>query len=78
MLVNEFYVQQVLIETKPSPCLGICSESGGSKRPFTIDDYFNNTIRKKLYNLYWISGISLCQICSAAVVVLLCILCVKK
>uniref|UniRef100_A0A8C7Z5Q6 Fibroblast activation protein, alpha n=1 Tax=Oryzias sinensis TaxID=183150 RepID=A0A8C7Z5Q6_9TELE len=32
-----------------------CSESDGTKRPFTLGDYFNNTFRKKSYNLYWIS-----------------------
>ncbi|XP_041856770.1 dipeptidyl peptidase 4 [Melanotaenia boesemani] len=31
------------------------SKSGGTKRPFTLQDYFNDTIRKKSYNLYWIS-----------------------
>uniref|UniRef100_A0A7N6AID5 Uncharacterized protein n=1 Tax=Anabas testudineus TaxID=64144 RepID=A0A7N6AID5_ANATE len=31
------------------------SESGGSKRPFTFDDYFNDTIRWKSYNLHWIT-----------------------
>ncbi|XP_061580470.1 prolyl endopeptidase FAP [Cololabis saira] len=31
------------------------SKSGVTKRPFTLDDYFNNTIRRKSYNLYWIS-----------------------
>ncbi|XP_071329669.1 dipeptidyl peptidase 4 [Trachinotus anak] len=31
------------------------SKQGGAKRPFTLDDYFNNTIRWSSYNLYWIS-----------------------
>ncbi|XP_074550869.1 dipeptidyl peptidase 4 [Halichoeres trimaculatus] len=31
------------------------SKSDGTKRPFTLDDYFNNTIRWRAYNLYWIS-----------------------
>ncbi|KAM4731901.1 dipeptidyl peptidase 4 isoform 1-T2 [Anableps anableps] len=31
------------------------SRSGATKRPFTLQDYFNNTIRKKSYNLYWMS-----------------------
>ncbi|XP_049449959.1 dipeptidyl peptidase 4 [Epinephelus fuscoguttatus] len=31
------------------------SKSGVAKRPFTIEDYFNDTIRWKAYNLYWIS-----------------------
>ncbi|XP_041662359.1 dipeptidyl peptidase 4 [Cheilinus undulatus] len=31
------------------------SKSGGTKRPFTIEDYFNDTIRWRSYNLYWIS-----------------------
>uniref|UniRef100_A0A665UG95 Dipeptidyl peptidase 4-like n=1 Tax=Echeneis naucrates TaxID=173247 RepID=A0A665UG95_ECHNA len=32
----------------------ILSESD-TKRPFTLDDYFNDTIRWRSYNLYWIS-----------------------
>lgn len=35
----------------------IVAESGGSKRPFALDDYFNDTVRWRSYNLYWISGI---------------------
>lgn len=31
------------------------SKSDGAKRPFTFEDYFNDTIRWKKYNLYWIS-----------------------
>lgn len=31
------------------------SKSDGSKRPFTFEDYFNDTIRWNKYNLYWIS-----------------------
>ncbi|XP_042350467.1 dipeptidyl peptidase 4 [Plectropomus leopardus] len=31
------------------------SKSGVTKRPFTIQDYFNDTIRWKSYSLYWIS-----------------------
>ncbi|KAM4559378.1 dipeptidyl peptidase 4 [Odontesthes bonariensis] len=31
------------------------SKSGATKRPFTLDDYFNDTILKRSYNLYWIS-----------------------
>ncbi|XP_047457847.1 dipeptidyl peptidase 4 [Mugil cephalus] len=31
------------------------SKSGHAKRPFTLVDYFNDTIRWKRYNLYWIS-----------------------
>lgn len=34
------------------------SEPGGNTRPFTFDDYFNDTIRWKAYNLHWISGTS--------------------
>ncbi|XP_020310387.1 dipeptidyl peptidase 4 isoform X1 [Oncorhynchus mykiss] len=30
-------------------------EDGGSKRPFSLADYFNDTIRYKIYNLRWIS-----------------------
>eukprot|EP00064_Thunnus_orientalis_P013089 superscaffoldBa00002088_g13126 len=33
----------------------IISESGVTKRPFTLEDYFNDTIRWRSYNLYWIS-----------------------
>ncbi|XP_026151618.1 dipeptidyl peptidase 4 isoform X4 [Mastacembelus armatus] len=33
----------------------IISEPGDNKRQFTLDDYFNNTIRWKAYNLHWIS-----------------------
>uniref|UniRef100_A0A671YH73 Fibroblast activation protein, alpha n=1 Tax=Sparus aurata TaxID=8175 RepID=A0A671YH73_SPAAU len=31
------------------------SESGGAKRPYTFEDYFNDTIRWKSFNVYWIS-----------------------
>ncbi|KAI3356209.1 hypothetical protein L3Q82_017456, partial [Scortum barcoo] len=31
------------------------SNSQGIKRPYTFEDYFNDTIRWKSYNLYWIS-----------------------
>ncbi|XP_033990356.1 dipeptidyl peptidase 4 [Trematomus bernacchii] len=31
------------------------SKSDGAKKPFSFDDYFNDTIRWKSYNLYWIS-----------------------
>uniref|UniRef100_A0A8C4HK73 Fibroblast activation protein, alpha n=1 Tax=Dicentrarchus labrax TaxID=13489 RepID=A0A8C4HK73_DICLA len=31
------------------------SKSDGIKRPYTFEDYFNDTIRWKSYNLYWIS-----------------------
>ncbi|XP_015225884.1 PREDICTED: dipeptidyl peptidase 4-like [Cyprinodon variegatus] len=31
------------------------SRPGAPKRPFTLQDYFNDTIRKKSYNLYWLS-----------------------
>uniref|UniRef100_A0A3P9NPW6 Fibroblast activation protein, alpha n=1 Tax=Poecilia reticulata TaxID=8081 RepID=A0A3P9NPW6_POERE len=31
------------------------SRSGATKRPFTLQDYFNDTIRKKSYSLYWMS-----------------------
>uniref|UniRef100_A0A671YNQ6 Fibroblast activation protein, alpha n=1 Tax=Sparus aurata TaxID=8175 RepID=A0A671YNQ6_SPAAU len=34
------------------------SESGGAKRPYTFEDYFNDTIRWKSFNVYWISGIT--------------------
>ncbi|XP_077473310.1 dipeptidyl peptidase 4 [Stigmatopora argus] len=30
-------------------------KSEGHKRPYTLEDYFNGTIRWKSYNLYWIS-----------------------
>uniref|UniRef100_A0A8C6PS76 Fibroblast activation protein, alpha n=1 Tax=Nothobranchius furzeri TaxID=105023 RepID=A0A8C6PS76_NOTFU len=33
------------------------SKSGASKRPFTLQDYFNTTIRKRSYNLHWISDV---------------------
>lgn len=32
-------------------------ESSDVKRPYTFEDYFNDTIRWKSYNMYWISGI---------------------
>lgn len=31
------------------------SKSQGIKRPLTLEDYFNDTIRWRSYNLYWIS-----------------------
>ncbi|XP_054642062.1 dipeptidyl peptidase 4 isoform X2 [Dunckerocampus dactyliophorus] len=31
------------------------SKSTGAKRPFTLEDYFNDSIRWRSYNLYWIS-----------------------
>ncbi|CAG5865552.1 unnamed protein product [Menidia menidia] len=31
------------------------NKSGATKRPFTLADYFNDTIAKRSYNLYWIS-----------------------
>ncbi|XP_069009657.1 dipeptidyl peptidase 4 [Embiotoca jacksoni] len=31
------------------------SKSGDVKRPFNLEDYFNNTMRWRSYNLYWIS-----------------------
>ncbi|XP_057707431.1 dipeptidyl peptidase 4 [Corythoichthys intestinalis] len=31
------------------------SKSEARKRPFTLEDYFNDTIRWRSYNLYWIS-----------------------
>uniref|UniRef100_A0A3P8VVB8 Fibroblast activation protein, alpha n=1 Tax=Cynoglossus semilaevis TaxID=244447 RepID=A0A3P8VVB8_CYNSE len=31
------------------------SKREGPKRPYTLDDYFNDTIRWRAYNLYWIS-----------------------
>lgn len=33
----------------------IYNKSGGNKRPFSLDDYFNDTLRWRAYNLYWIS-----------------------
>uniref|UniRef100_A0A3B4Z0D3 Dipeptidyl peptidase 4-like n=1 Tax=Stegastes partitus TaxID=144197 RepID=A0A3B4Z0D3_9TELE len=30
-------------------------KSSGAKRPFTLQDYFNDTIRWRSYNVYWIS-----------------------
>ncbi|XP_037344577.2 dipeptidyl peptidase 4 [Pungitius pungitius] len=36
-------------------CAVYYSRSEGPKRLFTLDDYFNDTIRWKSYNLYWIS-----------------------
>uniref|UniRef100_A0A8C2WX48 Fibroblast activation protein, alpha n=1 Tax=Cyclopterus lumpus TaxID=8103 RepID=A0A8C2WX48_CYCLU len=33
----------------------IISESDSPQRPFTLEDYFNDTIRRRSYNLYWIS-----------------------
>ncbi|XP_065818202.1 dipeptidyl peptidase 4 isoform X1 [Labrus bergylta] len=39
--------------TKHQMC--IISEPNGTKRPFTLQDYFNDTIRWRSYNLYWIS-----------------------
>lgn len=43
----------------------IISESGGNKRPFSLDDYFNDTFRWRAYNLYWISGITVSRLTSA-------------
>lgn len=43
----------------------IISESGGNKRPFSLDDYFNDTFRWRAYNLYWISGITVSHLTSA-------------
>lgn len=31
------------------------SKSGATKRPFTLEEYFNDTIRWRSYNVYWIS-----------------------
>ncbi|XP_034417579.1 dipeptidyl peptidase 4 [Cyclopterus lumpus] len=31
------------------------SQSDSPQRPFTLEDYFNDTIRRRSYNLYWIS-----------------------
>ncbi|CAJ1079308.1 dipeptidyl peptidase 4 [Xyrichtys novacula] len=31
------------------------NNKNGTKRPFTLEDYFNDTIRWRSYNLYWIS-----------------------
>lgn len=31
------------------------NKPGATKRPFTLEDYFNDTIRWRSYNLYWIS-----------------------
>ncbi|XP_040056602.2 dipeptidyl peptidase 4 isoform X1 [Gasterosteus aculeatus] len=36
-------------------CAVYYSRSEGPKRLFTLEDYFNDTIRWKSYNLYWIS-----------------------
>uniref|UniRef100_A0A674F5B5 Fibroblast activation protein, alpha n=1 Tax=Salmo trutta TaxID=8032 RepID=A0A674F5B5_SALTR len=33
----------------------VSGEDAGSNRPFTLADYFNDTIRYKIYNLRWIS-----------------------
>lgn len=34
----------------------LVSGSNGAQRPFTFEDYFNDSVRWKSYNLYWISG----------------------
>lgn len=49
------YIQHV---NKVNAALCIISESQGIKRPLTLEDYFNDTIRWRSYNLYWISGIT--------------------
>lgn len=37
-------------------CFCFFLESNDLKRPFTFEDYFNDTIRWQSHNLYWISG----------------------
>uniref|UniRef100_A0A665UG50 Dipeptidyl peptidase 4-like n=1 Tax=Echeneis naucrates TaxID=173247 RepID=A0A665UG50_ECHNA len=44
----------ITLITIPAHLTCILSESD-TKRPFTLDDYFNDTIRWRSYNLYWIS-----------------------
>lgn len=46
----------------PFRALVLFSESNGAQRPFTFEDYFNNNIRWKSYNLYWISGMPVEQL----------------
>uniref|UniRef100_A0A8C9WRX4 Dipeptidyl peptidase 4-like n=1 Tax=Scleropages formosus TaxID=113540 RepID=A0A8C9WRX4_SCLFO len=45
---------QVFLSGKPSDCVIIIS-GRNAKRIFTLDDYFNDTIRYNVYNLRWIS-----------------------
>uniref|UniRef100_A0A3P9NQ78 Fibroblast activation protein, alpha n=1 Tax=Poecilia reticulata TaxID=8081 RepID=A0A3P9NQ78_POERE len=45
----------VVITLITIPAVYYSSRSGATKRPFTLQDYFNDTIRKKSYSLYWMS-----------------------
>lgn len=41
----------------------LVSGSNGAQRSFTFEDYFNDSIRWKSYNLYWISGTAAAPFC---------------
>ncbi|KAF7668818.1 hypothetical protein LDENG_00285840 [Lucifuga dentata] len=45
----------VVITLITVPAAVYLNRAGGTKRPFTLEDYFNDTIRWKSYNLMWIS-----------------------
>uniref|UniRef100_A0A8D0CDJ1 Dipeptidyl peptidase 4-like n=1 Tax=Scleropages formosus TaxID=113540 RepID=A0A8D0CDJ1_SCLFO len=48
-------LSMILKHERPSDCVIIIS-GRNAKRIFTLDDYFNDTIRYNVYNLRWISG----------------------
>uniref|UniRef100_A0A8C7UWA5 Fibroblast activation protein, alpha n=1 Tax=Oncorhynchus mykiss TaxID=8022 RepID=A0A8C7UWA5_ONCMY len=50
-VVNSSKMHLLLIQVH----VHVSGEDGGSKRPFSLADYFNDTIRYKIYNLRWIS-----------------------
>uniref|UniRef100_A0A8C5IBC4 Dipeptidyl peptidase 4-like n=1 Tax=Gouania willdenowi TaxID=441366 RepID=A0A8C5IBC4_GOUWI len=52
ILLGIYSLQAFKTSTNP---VYLISESGGTKRPFSLDDYFNDTIRWKGYYLFWIS-----------------------
>lgn len=60
---NEAQVEAAALIAPPgdlfffSSVLCVIAESAVTKRLYTFEDYFNDTIRWKSYNLYWISGI---------------------
>uniref|UniRef100_A0A671YKD6 Fibroblast activation protein, alpha n=1 Tax=Sparus aurata TaxID=8175 RepID=A0A671YKD6_SPAAU len=45
----------VVITLITIPAVYFSGKSGGAKRPYTFEDYFNDTIRWKSFNVYWIS-----------------------
>lgn len=53
----EFYISLNLLKSV------LVSGSNGAQRPFTFEDYFNDSIRWKAYNLYWISGTPAAPVC---------------